>query len=181
MSKTKDKLIFRSILAISLLVFILVLVLNKRILPIPENIPGFVYRLPLLNGIINGTCFILLSISYFMIRRNKVEIHKRLNLTTFGLSSLFLLSYVTYHWLVPETSFGGEGAMRLFYYFILVSHIILAAGVLPLVLLSFYYGLTDNRRNHKKIVRWSFPVWLYVTLSGVIVYLMISPYYSFPS
>jgi putative membrane protein len=136
--------------------------------------------LPKLNAIINGTCFILLLISFYFVKQKQYNIHKRINITAFFLSALFLISYVTYHYLVPETKYGEDGLMKNIYYFILVTHIILAALVLPLILLSFYYGLNDNRVKHKKIVKWSFPIWVYVTFTGVLVYLLLSPYYNFP-
>lgn len=105
--------------------------------------------------------------------------HKRINLTAFVLSAVFMISYVTWHSFGVETKFPADNTLRPVYLIILLTHIILAAVVLPLVLLSFYFGLTAKISAHRKIVRWSFPVWLYVTLSGVVVYLMISPYYQF--
>ena len=105
--------------------------------------------------------------------------HKLLNIITFLLSSLFLISYVIFHATGIKTTYGGEGSIRIFYYFILITHIILAAFVLPLVLFSFYHGLKMHVERHRKLVRWSYPIWLYVTVSGVIVYIMISPYYTF--
>lgn len=180
MIKSSERTIFRIVFSVSILVFLLVIVLNKRIIPVPANIPNFAYYLPKLNAIINGTCFVLLLISLYFVRHRKFEIHKKINITAFFLSSLFLISYVTYHYLVSETSYGGEGILKYFYYFILTTHIILAAIVLPLILLSFYYGLKDNRYKHRKIVRWSYPIWLYVTFTGVLVYLLLSPYYNFP-
>ena len=116
----------------------------------------------------------LLLISLQAIRSSKIQLHKILNITTFALSALFLISYVVYHFFVPETSFGGTGILSYTYYFILITHIILAACVLPLILLSFWYALNDNFIKHKKIVRYTFPIWLYVTTTGVLVYLMIS-------
>lgn len=98
---------------------------------------------------------------------------------TFVLSSVFLVSYIIFHATGIKTTYGGIGAVRTLYYLILISHIILAAIVLPLVLLSFQKGLQMQVEKHKKLVRWSYPIWLYVTVTGVIVYLMISPYYSF--
>ena len=180
MIKSSERTTFRIVFVISVLVFLLVIILNKRIIPVPETIPSFAYYLPKLNAIINGTCFVLLLISFYYVKRKQYQIHKKINIAAFFLSALFLMSYVTYHYLVPETSYGGEGLLRNFYYFILITHIILAAIVLPLVLLSFYYGLNDNRPKHRKIVRWSFPIWLYVTFTGVLVYLLLSPYYNFP-
>lgn len=172
-----ERLIFRLVAAVSVVVFLAVVILNRRLLPVPEVTPSWAYFLPLLNAILNGTCSILLFLSYRAIRNGNISLHKKLNLTTFTLSSVFLVSYVIFHYLAEETHFGGEGVIRYIYYTILISHIILAAIVLPLVLLSFYYGLNDDRVKHRKIVRFAFPIWLYVTITGVVVYLMISPYY----
>ena len=119
--------------------------------------------------------------------------HKRINILAFILSSVFLVSYILFHWLAPETRYGDingdgvlspaeaetAGSIRYVYYVILITHIVLAATVLPLILLSFYRGLQMQVEKHKKLVRWAFPIWLYVTVTGVIVYLMISPYYHF--
>jgi putative membrane protein len=177
-----DKLIFRLIAAVSVFVFLLIAILQSNIFSIfPEGtkIPQWVFFLPKLNAILNGTCTILLLISLSQIKKGRVEIHKKLNILTFLLSSIFLVSYIIFHATGIRTSYGGEGIVKSVYYFILITHIILAALVLPLVLLSFYSGLQMNVQRHKKLVRWSFPIWLYVTVTGVIVYLMISPYYRF--
>ena len=187
----RDKFYLRLIATLSIVVFLLVVVLSQ--LPKAETIPSFVKYLPVLNAFLNGTCAIILLVSFYFIRRKKIWIHKRLNITAVILSTIFLVSYVLFHSYGVETRFGDldhngvvdevekalAGNMRLIYFGVLISHIILAAIVLPLVLLSLYRGLTNQVQLHKKIVRWSFPVWLYVTISGVIVYLMISPYYSF--
>ncbi len=172
-----DKLVFRLIMIVSVVVFVAVIILNKKILPVPETIPTFVYNLPKLNAIINGTCSVLLLLSLYMIKQKNIATHKKINIITFILSSVFLLSYITYHWLAQETSFPVDNPIRPIYLTILISHIILAAVVLPLILLSFHKGLQMQVEKHKKLVRWSFPLWLYVTVTGVIVYLMISPYY----
>lgn len=166
-------------MVVSIVVFVLVVLLNKRVLNPPAEFPDFIYRLPLLHAIINGTCAILLILSLRAIKAKNIAKHKALNLTAFGLSALFLISYVTYHFFVPETTFGGEGVIQYIYYFILITHIILAALVLPLILLSFWYALNQKIEKHRKIVRFTFPIWLYVAVTGVVVYLMISPYYSF--
>jgi putative membrane protein len=129
----------------------------------------------------------------YYIKKLNITMHKRINILAFILSSLFLVSYILFHWLAPETKFGdinGDGILspaesatvgstRAIYLVILITHIILAAAVLPLVLLSFYFGLQMQVQKHKRLVRWTFPIWLYVTVTGVIVYLMISPYYHF--
>ena len=148
-------------------------------LPQAETIPEFVKHLPKLHATINATCFVLLLISLRAIKHKKVELHKRLNLTAFALSALFILSYVTYHSFGIETKFPVDNPLRMLYFFVLVSHIILATIVLPLILLSFYKAITGDIVAHKKITKWSMPIWIYVTFTGVVVYLMISPYYNF--
>src|ERR1700746_1199761 len=100
-----DKLVFRIIMAVSVFVFVAVIVLNKKILPVPETIPSFVFKLPKLNAMINGTCSLLLLLSLYMIKQRNIVVHKKLNIITFILSSVFLLSYITYHWLAVETKF----------------------------------------------------------------------------
>ena len=188
-----DKFIFRFVAAISIFVFAVVLILNRHIIPAPAVVPTFTHFLPLINAVLNGTCSILLIASLYFIKQGLIQTHKRINITAFCLSSLFLVSYILFHYLAPETKYGdldgnGElsasemaatGNIRYVYYVILISHIILAAGVLPLILLSFYRGLKMEVEKHKKLTRWTFPIWLYVTVTGVIVYMMISPYYHF--
>lgn len=174
-----DKLVFRFIFSVSIIVFLLVVILNRKVLPEPGFVPDIAYFLPKLNAFINGTCSVLLLLSLYFIRKKNIEAHKKINIITFALSSVFLISYVLFHYFVKETHYGGEGILKTVYYVILITHIILAAIVLPLILLSFYRGLQMQVELHKKLVRWSYPIWLYVTVTGVIVYLMISPYYQF--
>jgi len=177
-----DKLISRTITAISIFVLVVVVILQSKILnifPQKEAIPTWVFSLPLLNAIINGTCSILLLLSLYFIKKKDIITHKKLNILTFILSALFLVSYIIFHATGIKTTYGGVGAIRTVYYIILITHIILAAIVLPLVLFSFQKGLQMKVEQHRKLVRWTYPIWLYVTVSGVIVYLLISPYYSF--
>lgn len=188
-----DKFLFRLVAAISIFVFVVVVILNRKVIPAPDTLPSYTFFLPKLNAIINGTCSVLLLVSLYFIKQKNIAMHKRINLLTFCLSSLFLVSYILFHYLAPETKYGdmnsdgflseGEkdsvGGIRYVYYVILITHIVLAASVLPLILLSFYRGLQMQVERHKKLVRWAFPIWLYVTVTGVIVYLMISPYYNF--
>jgi putative membrane protein len=167
----------RTIYIVSLLVFVAVVVLFM--MPKADNMPDFVRFLPALNAILNGSTALLLMASFVAIKRRQIELHKKLNLAAFVLSSLFLLSYVTFHAFGVETRFPEDNPVRPVYLFILLTHILLAAIVLPMVLISFYYGLTGKLDKHRKLVRFSFPIWLYVTVTGVVVYLMISPYYQF--
>jgi len=175
--ESKDKLFFRIAISISLVVLIAVIVLNRKILPVPSELPSWTYFLPKLNAIINATCSILLIWSLFEIKKRNIQKHKIINLSTFALSSIFLISYVLYHWMAPETTYPADSPARPFYLALLGSQIILAAIVLPLILISFYRGLQMQVELHKSIVRFAYPIWLYVTITGVIVYLMISPYY----
>jgi len=171
----------------------LVMILNQKWIPHPDVFPNFIYKLPTLNAVLNGSCCILLIFSLIAIKKKNIALHKKLNITAFVLSSLFLLSYVTAHYFIPDTKYGDidhDGIMSVaesaavssikpLYVIILLSHIFLAVAVLPMILLSFYYGLTDQREKHKKLTRFSYPIWLYVTITGVVVYLMISKYYNY--
>ncbi len=172
-----EKAVLKGIFILSGLILIAVIVLYM--LPKADHVPLFVQFLPKLNAIINGTCSLLLITSFYYIKKKDIQTHKKLNIATFVLSSIFLLSYVTFHSFGVETKFPADNPMRPLYLTILISHIILAAIVLPLVLFSFYYGLTGKIAAHRKLTRFSFPIWLYVTVTGVVVYLMISPYYRF--
>lgn len=133
--------------------------------------------LPGLNAIINATTTFVLIAAFAAIRKKNIILHKRLMLTALGLSLLFLASYVLYHSTHESTSFGGEGVVKYIYYFTLISHILLAAVIAPLVLITLVRALSKKFDKHKKIARWTLPIWLYVTITGVIVYLMIRPYY----
>jgi putative membrane protein len=177
-----DKFISKLIASISVFVLIVVVILQSNVLNIfPDKtaIPEWVFFLPKFNAIVNGTCSVLLLISLYFIKKQDIESHKKTNILTFILSSLFLVSYIIFHATGIKTTYGGTGFIRTVYYFILITHIILAAVVLPLVLFSFQKGLQMQVVAHKKLVRWTYPIWLYVTVTGVIVYLMISPYYTF--
>jgi len=189
-----DKFIFRFVAAVSIFVVIVVILLNRHIIPGPATLPAFTPYLPMLNAFLNGTCSVLLLISLYQIKQGNITAHKRINILTFCLSSLFLISYIVFHYLMRRDTVYGDvdgdglasdaekaavGSIRFVYYAILLPHIVLAALVLPLILLSFYRGLQMQVEKHRKLVRWAFPIWLFVTVSGVVVYLMISPYYHF--
>ena len=191
--KQNDKTVFKIVLGVSALICVVVVVLNQKLIPVPDTFPAFIYKLPLLNAFLNGSCSVLLIASLWAIKKRNIELHKKLNLTAFLLSSLFLISYVTAHYFIPDTKFGdvdhsgildemelaAVSGIRPVYLVILLSHILLAVIVLPMILLSFYFALKDDRVKHKKITRFSYPIWLYVTLTGVVVYALISPYYNY--
>jgi putative membrane protein len=189
-----DKFIFRFVAVVTVVVILLVVLLNRHMIPGPAVAPAFTPYLPMLNAILNGTCTVLLLTSLYFIKQGNIAVHKRLNILTFCLSALFLVSYVLFHYLMRNETVYGDvngdgkvlgdeitqyGTMRKIYLAILTPHIILAAGVLPLILLSFHRGLQMQVEKHRKLVRWAFPIWLFVTASGVVVYLMIKPFYHF--
>ena len=136
-----------------------------------------VYLLPRLNAILNGTAFCCLAASLWSMKQGLVARHRTLNTAALALSALFLVSYVSFHLLTESTRFGGEGPIRTVYFVILVSHILLSAAIVPLALFSYARGLVGDVERHRRIARITMPMWLYVTATGVIVYLMISPYY----
>jgi putative membrane protein len=136
--------------------------------------------LPRFHAFLNGSVAVCLTLGYVFVRQRRYKAHKTLMVTGFLLSSIFLVSYVIYHSQAPATKFGGEGAVRALYFFILVTHIVLAAAILPLALFTISRSWRGEFAKHKRIARWTFPLWLYVAVTGVVVYLMISPYYQFP-
>lgn len=133
--------------------------------------------LPHLNGVLNTATAIALMVGYYFVKKKNQEYHRLAMLSAFAISSMFLVSYVVYHFQSAPTKFGGTGLIKGVYYFLLLTHIALAAIVVPFVLFSLYYALTKQIARHKKVVKYTFPIWLYVSVTGVIVYLMISPYY----
>lgn len=193
LQKQNDRTVFKIVLIVSILICLVVIILNKKIIPVPDQFPAFIYKLPMVNAFINGTCSLLLIASLWAIKNKNIELHKKLNLTAFLLSALFLVSYVTAHYFIPDTIYGDTNhnqflepeeraavaSTRTMYLIILLSHIFLAVAVLPLTLLSFYFALKDDRVKHKKLTRYSYPIWLYVTITGVVVYLFIAPYYNY--
>lgn len=146
-------------------------------LPTKLDLGEWVYTLPHVIGVINTLTAICLILAIVAIKKKNIMWHKKFNSAAFVLGAIFLLCYVTYHASAESTSFGGDDTTKYVYYFFLLTHIVLSIGVVPLVLLAFYYALNDMIDKHKKIVKFTFPIWLYVSVTGVIVYLMISPYY----
>ncbi|MGG4488199.1 DUF420 domain-containing protein [Metabacillus idriensis] len=137
-----------------------------------------IHMFPRVNAVLNSFTFVFLVIALVSIIKKNVKLHKGFILAAFTTTLLFCVSYLTYHYLSGETTrFGGEGIIRSIYFFILITHSFLAAIIVPLALFSLVWGWTGQLTKHRKIVRWSMPIWLYVSFTGVIVYLMISPYY----
>jgi uncharacterized membrane protein YozB (DUF420 family) len=133
--------------------------------------------LPAVNATLNAIAGTLLVCGYLMIKRGRIETHRRLMLSAFATSALFLVSYVIYHANAGSRPFPGQGAIRILYFTILISHVILAAAVLPLALITVTHGLRARFDRHVRIARWTFPIWLYVSVTGVVVYLMLYQLY----
>jgi putative membrane protein len=155
------------------------------------NMGPWVYYLPRFNAAVNSATIVLLIAALVMIKKGHEKAHRNLMLTAFALGALFLVSYITYHASVPSTVYGdlnhdhilsqielqAIGSWRTIYLVLLLSHILVAVSGLPLVLIAVYHGLKGNITSHKKIVRFTFPVWMYISITGVLVYILISPYY----
>lgn len=133
--------------------------------------------LPPIYATINGITAIILVAAFIAIKNKNFVLHKNLMTTAILFSVVFLVLYVAYHMTSDSTKFGGDGAIKYVYYFVLLTHILLSIIVIPFVLITYVRGITNNLEKHKKIARITFPLWLYVAVSGVLVYIMISPYY----
>ena len=133
--------------------------------------------LPPIYATINAVTALVLVLAFIAIQNKKVKTHERLIKVAIGLSVFFLIMYVVYHMTSESTKFGGEGLVKYLYYFILLTHILLSIAVIPFVLITYVRAITNNIEKHKKIAKITFPLWLYVAVTGVVVYIMIAPYY----
>lgn len=133
--------------------------------------------LPLCNALLNSFVFISLLLAYRAIRKTNIKVHRRFIFSAAILSTLFLLNYVFYHMISDSTKYGGDGILRFIYFVILLTHVLLAIISFPFILYTAFLGHTMQVSSHRKLARFVFPVWLYVALTGVLVYLLISPYY----
>jgi putative membrane protein len=129
--------------------------------------------LPLLNATLNATCFVLLTTGYILIRRGRIAQHRAVMIAAFCTSVIFLVSYLTYHAQIGSKHFPGQGPVRYLYFTILLTHTILAAAIVPLVLITLSRGLKRRDERHRALARWTLPIWMYVSVTGVIVYLML--------
>jgi putative membrane protein len=164
------------IYTVSIVVFSAVVILSKYKLQV--NLGFDVHLFAKANAIINSMVAVLLLAGLFAAKQKKYVLHKKIMLSAIVLSVLFLLSYIAHHLFAGETKFGGEGISKIIYFIILFSHIPLAAIILPFILFTAYRALIGEYEQHKKLVRITWPVWFYVAVTGVLVYLMISPYYN---
>ena len=175
MNASKSSLNYKkAIVGVSIVIPVVVAILFRFRL---ENIQSFSF-LPPIYAAINGYTAIILLIALWAIKKRKINLHEQLMKTAIGLSLTFLLMYIAYHLTSDPTKFGGEGWVKVLYFGILISHILLSIALIPLVLISFVRGISQQFTQHRKIARITFPIWLYVTVTGVVVYYMISPYYN---
>lgn len=174
--KKNDKQAKTLILTVSFVVFAAVVILSKVKLDVDLGFDTHLFALA--NAVINSIVSILLIAALIAVKKKNFQAHKNIMLAAMLLSVLFLLSYIAHHLFSGETKFGGEGGLKTFYYIILATHIPLAAIILPFILFTAYRGLINEFDAHKKLARYTFPLWLYVSITGVLVYILISPYYS---
>lgn len=169
----KEKKFNRLITIVSIVVPLVVVLLFGVKIP---NVKPLSF-LPPIYASINGLTAVLLIIAVLAIKKGKRELHQKLMTTCIGLSVIFLLMYIAYHMTSESTSYGGEGTLRYIYFFILISHIFLSIVIIPLVLKTYARAYLKKFESHRKLAKITFPIWLYVAVTGVVVYLMISPYY----
>ena len=166
----------RLIWIVTAVVFLAVAVLSRVQVPAPDGLD--IHLFAKLNAVINSCVCLLLLAGLWSAKAGKWLVHRRIMTTAMVLSAAFLVSYILHHLFAGDTKFGGQGWIRPVYYFILITHIFLAAGSLPFILTTAYRGLSGRYPEHARMAKKVWPVWFYVSLSGVIVYFMISPYYN---
>ena len=171
--EAKEKKFNRLITIVSIIVPLVVAALFGVKIP---NVEPLTF-LPPIYASINGLTAVLLVAAVIAIKNKKQKLHQNLMTTCIALSLLFLLMYIAYHATSNETHFGGEGVIKYVYFAILISHIVLSIVIIPLVLKSYARAYLKKYEAHRKLAKITFPIWLYVAISGVVVYLMISPYY----
>jgi putative membrane protein len=173
--KSNDRKARILIFSFSIIVFIAITALGRTSLDVD---PGFdIHLFAKANAIINSCVAILLIAALVVVKRRNYLLHKRLMISAMILSILFLVSYICHHLFAGETKFGDEGPLKTVYYIILFTHIPLAGLILPFILYTAYRGMTGEWEKHRKLAKITWPIWLYVALTGVAVYLLISPYY----
>lgn len=173
--KKNDRRAIVTILTVSLVIFGAIVLLSR--LKWEINLGFNAHLFATLNAIINSTVTLLLVGGLVAVKQRRYYLHKRIMLAAMMLSTLFLVSYICHHLFAGDTTFGGAGILRYLYFFILITHILLAAIILPFILFTTYRALTGEWARHRKIAKITWPIWLYVSVTGVVVYLMISPYY----
>jgi putative membrane protein len=178
MENSIEKKFAKSIVFVSVLIPVAVILLfSIRLKDYGINVTPLNF-LPPIYATINGITAVLLVAAVMAVKNGNRKLHERLMTSAIACSLVFLLMYIAYHMTAEETKFGGEGAIRYLYFFILITHIALSVAIIPLVLFSYVRALSEQFDKHKKLAKIAFPLWLYVAVTGVIVYLMISPYYA---
>ena len=172
-----DKLAKRVIWILSFFLFIAIVALDRKTIQPSYPFSFDVHYFAFANSIINSGVAILLVAALVAVKKKNIILHKKLMLGALLLSVLFLISYVLHHLFAGDTKYGGDGVIRYFYYFILITHIVLAAVIMPFILFTAYRGLSGSYAKHKKLARITWPLWFYVSITGVLIYWMISPYY----
>ncbi len=173
-ARIREKRFNRYITGVSIVIPVIVAVLFGVKLPDVEPLSF----LPPVYASINGLTALILIVAVWAIKNGKRQMHQTLMTTCIVLSLIFLVLYVAYHMTSDSTPYGGEGMIRYVYYFILITHILLSVAIIPLVLKTYARAYLKNFASHRKLARITFPIWLYVAVTGVVVYLMISPYYA---
>ncbi len=173
--KKNDRKAKLLIYTFSVIIFLLIAALGRTRLNVDVGFDIHIFAA--INAVINSIVTVLLVVALIAVKQRKLVLHKNVMLAAMWLSVLFLISYVAHHLLAGDTRFGGEGAIRYLYFFILITHIVLAAVILPFILFTAYRALIGEYEVHKKIARITWPIWFYVSLTGPVIYLMISPYY----
>ncbi len=158
---------------LSAVVLLLVVLMRYIKLDLALDVSG----LPAFHAFLNSITAVLLIYAFVQIKRKNIDAHRKAIYLAIFCSVVFLLSYVIYHFLTPSTKYGGEGALKVVYLILLISHIVLAAVSLPLILLTFNRAYTNEIEKHRKFAKFVFPIWLYVAISGPVCYLMLMPYY----
>lgn len=163
------------IILFSIIVFVAVVFLSKATFDV--ELPFNVHVFAQINAAINSAVSFLLLVGLLAVKRGRYQLHRTVMMTSMVLSLMFLVSYICHHLFSESTTYGGEGMMKYIYYFILITHIILAAVILPFILYTSYRALIAEWPAHRRLAKITWPIWFYVSVTGVIVYLLISPYY----
>lgn len=172
----RDRIAVPTIIALSVIVPVVVLILMY----LPERYNLFGTRsgtFPLFHAVLNGITALLLMTGYFFMTVKEYKWHRNTMIAAFALSAIFLVSYVISKISNDPVPYGGEGIIRYIYFFVLITHIALSAIIIPLVLFTMYRGLSGQYAKHSRVARWTFPIWLYVAITGVLVYVFMAPYY----
>lgn len=175
LTRLKEKRFNKMITVVSIIIPVVVALLFGVKIPNVEPLSF----LPPVYASINGLTAVLLVVAVLAIKNGNQKLHQSLMTTNIALSLLFLIMYIAYHMTSDSTSYGGVGAIRYLYYFILITHIILSIAIVPLVLRTYAKAYLKDFEGHRKMAKYTFPIWLYVAVTGVVVYVMISPYYTY--